>query len=83
MTHPIVAGRAPIAVALEAGNTYYFCTCGRSHRQPLCDSSHRDSDFSPKAFAVEDSKTYYLCMCKRSSNLPFCDGTHARLDDEA
>ena len=80
MTKPVVAGRSPIPTTLEAGKTYYFCTCGRSSRQPFCDSSHRDTDFSPKAFSVDESKTYYLCACKQSSDLPFCDGTHAKLD---
>ncbi|MBL4852494.1 MAG: CDGSH iron-sulfur domain-containing protein [Gammaproteobacteria bacterium] len=78
MTKPIVAGRTPISTVLEVGKTYYFCTCGRSHKQPFCDSSHRDSEFSPKAFSVGESKFYYLCMCKKSANLPFCDGTHAK-----
>ncbi|MBE0439157.1 MAG: CDGSH iron-sulfur domain-containing protein [Gammaproteobacteria bacterium] len=25
---------------LEQGQTYYFCTCGRSANQPFCDGAH-------------------------------------------
>ncbi len=80
MTKPTIAGRIPIPTQLEAGKTYYFCTCGLSQNQPFCDSSHRDTDFSPKAFAVDESKAHYLCACKQSADLPFCDGTHSTLD---
>ncbi len=30
---------APIKVAVEAGKTYYWCTCGMSKNQPFCDGS--------------------------------------------
>jgi hypothetical protein len=29
MSQPTVAGRAPIAVDVEAGKTYYWCSCGQ------------------------------------------------------
>lgn len=80
MSEPVIAGRAPMAIALERGKTYHFCACGRSRKQPFCDGSHQGTEFSPKAFTVDESKTYYLCMCKHTSNAPFCDGTHSRLD---
>lgn len=79
MKKPTIAGRTPIPSQLEAGKTYYFCTCGLSKNQPFCDSSHRDTDFSPKAFTVDETKTYYLCACKQSAKQPFCDGTHSAL----
>ena len=40
MAEPTIAGRAPIAIDVEAGKTYYWCACGRSKSQPLCDGSH-------------------------------------------
>lgn len=74
-----VAGNAPIAVELEAGKTYAWCTCGESANQPFCDGKHSGSDFSPHVFKAEESKTAYLCTCKQTDNLAFCDGSHSKL----
>ena len=41
MTEPIIAAKAPIAVAVEAGKTYWWCACGKSAKQPFCDGSHK------------------------------------------
>ena len=38
---PIVAQKAPYGVEVEAGKTYYWCTCGRSAKQPFCDGTHK------------------------------------------
>ena len=37
MDKPIVAGRKPAKVELEAGQTYSWCRCGKSKAQPFCD----------------------------------------------
>lgn len=75
---PIVSDNTPKAVQLQAGETYYFCTCGRSKSQPFCDGSHAGTPFSPKQFVAEQSGTAHLCACKHTANAPFCDGTHTR-----
>ncbi len=36
---PIVAQKAPFAVEVKAGKTYFWCACGRSQKQPFCDGS--------------------------------------------
>ncbi len=41
MGNPIAADNKPIAVHLETGRDYHWCTCGRSKQQPFCDGSHR------------------------------------------
>jgi CDGSH-type Zn-finger protein len=74
-----IAQKAPFAVELEKGKTYYYCTCGRSAGQPFCDGSHKGTAFAPVAFTAEESKTAYLCGCKRTAGQPFCDGTHKGL----
>lgn len=74
-----IAQKAPFAVEVEQGQSYYWCACGRSNTQPFCDGSHQDTEFEPVAFTAEKSETVYLCGCKRSSNKPFCDGTHQGL----
>jgi len=38
---PAIAGKEPIGVEVEEGKTYWWCTCGRSAKQPLCDGSHK------------------------------------------
>ena len=76
---PTIAQKAPYPVEVEAGKTYYWCSCGKSQSQPLCDGSHKGSEFSPMAFTAEKSETKYFCGCKMSANKPFCDGAHAKL----
>ena len=79
MTTPTIAQKSPIAVELEAGKTYYWCSCGRSGSQPFCDGAHQGSAFVPLAFTAETTKTAYLCACKQTKGQPFCDGVHKSL----
>lgn len=74
-----VAGKEPIGVEVKAGETYYWCTCGRSSNQPFCDGSHEGTSFKPLAFTAEKDDTVYLCVCKQTKNPPYCDGTHKTL----
>jgi CDGSH-type Zn-finger protein len=79
MSEPISPQNAPYAVAVEQGESYYWCACGRSKHQPFCDGSHQGTGIEPVAFTAEKSETVYLCGCKRTANQPFCDGTHNSL----
>jgi len=79
MANPTIAGKSPIAVELEEGKTYYWCSCGESTNQPFCDGSHKGSDFTPTAFTAEKSGTSYLCTCKQTGNPGMCDGSHKGL----
>ena len=56
---PHIAQKAPFAMPVEAGKTYFWCTCGQSKKQPYCDGSHKGSTFSPLAFTPAESKTAY------------------------
>lgn len=76
---PHIAQKAPYAVELEGGKTYFWCACGQSKNQPFCDGSHKGSAFVPTKVTVEETKTAYLCGCKNSKNGAFCDGTHKTL----
>ena len=75
----VVAQKAPFAVEVKAGETYYWCACGRSKNQPFCDGAHKGTGIEPMAFTAEKTETAYLCGCKRSANPPFCDGAHKSL----
>ena len=79
MAEPTIAGRAPLPVAVEAGKTYYWCSCGKSAQQPFCDGSHKGSPFTPLAWTPEKSGQAWLCACKHSAHAPLCDGTHKTL----
>ena len=74
-----IVQRAPLAAELEAGKTYYWCSCGKSQRQPFCDGSHKGSEFSPKAYTADKTGTVYLCACKQTNSAPLCDGSHASI----
>lgn len=75
----LVAQAHPAIVEVEAGKTYYWCSCGRSKNQPWCDGSHKDTTFTPVEFVAETTGPVYLCGCKKTANQPFCDGAHKEL----
>ncbi len=78
MTEPVCAQKAPYALELAPGD-YFWCSCGKSQKQPFCDGSHKDSEFSPQKFTVTMAEKVWLCGCKKSAKAPFCDGTHKSL----
>lgn len=67
-----------MAIKLEAGKKYYYCTCGKSNDGVFCNGSHKDTAFTPKEFTVNETKEYSLCGCKKTLNPPFCDGSHSK-----
>ena len=79
MSESIVAQKGPYAVDVEAGKTYFWCTCGRSEKQPFCDGKHKDHGMSPQKWEATESKTVYFCGCKKSGRTPLCDGTHSKI----
>jgi CDGSH iron-sulfur domain-containing protein 3 len=74
-----VAQKGPYQIALDAGKPYFWCTCGRSAKQPFCDGNHKGTSFQPQRFTVDSAGTYNLCGCKSSDDKPFCDGAHNML----
>ena len=76
MSDPVIAQKSPIAVEVEAGKSYWWCSCGKSKGQPFCDGSHKGTDFTPVEYKAEKSGTVYFCGCKATNNAPLCDGSH-------
>lgn len=74
---PVTAQKGPYAVDLVEGDTYYWCSCGKSKNQPFCDGAHKGTTFEPLVYIHDkpDEKKH-LCGCKHSKSKPFCDGTH-------
>ena len=79
MSDPVDASRKPIAVDVEAGKSYWWCSCGKSAKQPFCDGSHKGSDFTPVKYEATASTKVWFCGCKQTANAPLCDGAHKKL----
>lgn len=79
MSEPVIAARTPMAVEVEAGKSYYWCTCGRSAKQPFCDGSHKGTDFAPMKYEPSSTGKVWFCACKRTGKAPLCDGSHNAL----
>ncbi|WP_419420931.1 CDGSH iron-sulfur domain-containing protein [Legionella sp. D16C41] len=76
MEDDISANYFPIALDVEAGKTYRWCSCGLSKIQPLCDRS--DCKMAVEYYAPYTDVVYF-CGCKQTNTPPFCDGSHAKL----
>ena len=74
-----IAQKSPYAVDIEAGKSYWWCSCGKSAKQPFCDGSHQGSSFTPVEYKADETKTAYFCGCKQSGNGVMCDGAHQKL----
>jgi CDGSH-type Zn-finger protein len=79
MAEPTIAQKAPYGVEVEAGKTYWWCSCGQSANQPFCDGSHKGSGFAPKPYTADKDGTAWLCGCKHTKNPALCDGSHTAL----
>jgi len=78
MGKPLIVAKMPAQVSLEPG-MHFWCSCGKSSKQPFCDGSHYGSEFVPVIFKLADKQEAWLCQCKQTKNPPYCDGTHKTL----
>ncbi|MEL7469033.1 MAG: CDGSH iron-sulfur domain-containing protein [Pseudomonadota bacterium] len=76
---PKIVQKAPFPVDVEAGTSYFWCSCGQSANQPFCDGSHKGTEFSPIKHTAEKDGKVFFCGCKHSANGCLCDGSHSRL----
>ena len=76
MSTAVRASDTPFGVAVESGKSYYWCSCGRSAKQPFCDGSHKETGFTPMKYEATESRTVYFCGCKVTGKAPLCDGSH-------
>lgn len=79
MSKPEIAQKSPYAIEVEAGKSYWWCSCGKSQSQPFCDGSHKGSEFTPVEHKAAETGTVYFCGCKNSKLGTLCDGTHKNL----
>ena len=76
MSEAIIAAKEPAGVELEADKAYFWCTCGKSVKQPFCDGAHKGGDFLPQRFKPGAAGKVSICQCKQTKNGPYCDGSH-------
>ena len=65
MTKGQRAGESAIAVDVEEGKSYYWCSCGKSSKQPFCDSSHKGSEFNPIVYKAESTKKMFFVLANK------------------
>jgi CDGSH-type Zn-finger protein len=81
MDQPKSPALNPKIMDVEPGE-YWWCACGLSSNQPMCDGAHKGTSFGPQKFVIEEKKKVAICLCKHSKNPPFCDGSHAQLTQD-
>ena len=74
-----ISKKEPFPVKVEEGKSYFWCSCGQSTKQPLCDGSHKGTSFLPLKYVATENKDIYFCGCKQTQKQPFCDGSHNKL----
>ena len=47
------AGDSALAIEVEQGKSYYWCSCGKSSKQPFCDGSHKGTKFKPLVYKFQ------------------------------
>ncbi len=65
-----IADKFPKSMEMNAGE-YYWCSCGKSAKQPFCDGAHKGTEFTPKIVKLKEKQTVYWCMCKQTKTHHF------------
>ena len=65
MTKGQRAGDSAIAVEVEKDKSYYWCSCGKSTKQPFCDGSHKGTEFTPFVYKADETKKYFFALANK------------------
>ncbi len=82
---PRVQACEPIAILVEPGKVYSWCSCGLTLKTPFCDSAHKNIEGLPyRSVKVqfETAQEIWFCQCKQTKTPPYCDGSHNRVNKE-
>ena len=69
----------PYFLDLKAGETYYWCTCGKAESVLVDPATHVCGSSPPTAFTVAETGMHPICGCRYSKTKPLCDGAHLNL----
>ncbi len=74
--------KKPYVMEMEPG-TYWWCSCGKSEKQPFCDGKHKSSEFTPIKVVIDEAKRVAWCGCRHSDKEKgaFCNGAHNRIEE--
>ena len=79
MEKPVSPQKGPYKVQVERNKTYFWCACGLSQKQPLCDGSHKkEGKFKSLKYLATENEEIFFCGCKMTNNQPLCDGSHSK-----
>ena len=70
MDERVAGGTGPIAANVVAGETYWWCVCGRSKTQPFCDGSHEVTSLEPLEWVAPETRKVLFCTCKKTGTIP-------------
>ena len=60
MTKAQRAGNSPVGVNVLEGKSYFWCSCGKSLKQPFCDGSHKkEGKFKSVKFTATETKEVF------------------------
>ena len=65
------AGDSALAIEVEQGKSYYWCSCGKSSKQPFCDGSHKGTEFKPLVYKAELTKKFFFVRANKQMINPF------------
>jgi CDGSH-type Zn-finger protein len=76
---PACPKKSSIATHVTEGQSYAWCSCGLSQKQPFCDGSHKETSYKPILYEAKETKIIHFCGCKRSKKGALCDGSHKEI----
>ena len=77
---PEIGGRAPLAIDVEAGKSYWWCACGRSKSAAVLRRlAQGHGVLAGRVEGRDQAEQAWFCACKRTGNRPMCDGSHKKL----
>ena len=76
------AGDTPIGIDVIEGKSYYWCSCGKSSKQPFCDGSHDGSKFGPKTYKAEQTKKFFSALVNKPTILLYATDLITKNENE-
>jgi CDGSH iron-sulfur domain-containing protein 3 len=78
---PLTRFCEPVAVQVEPGKVYSWCSCGLTEKSPFCDSNHKKViglPYRSVKVQFDRAEEVWFCQCKQTRTPPFCDGSHKK-----